>query len=180
MGENSGSLRLREGQRGFSPPLPRRTQSSRPRPLWLSGEGEGPAAGQERRPFPPPPRGKARDSSHPARGTRDPTDSCVGGGPPSGCDVTATRDVTAGTPEITGPRHRQRAGVLPAPALPGQRLPSLSAGRPRSPRPGPHLRNSCRQVSQKRWPQVETCTGSRMGFPHSGQSSRRLGFSRNL
>lgn len=36
----------------FCPPLPRRIQSSRMRPLWLPGEGEGPATGQEGRFFP--------------------------------------------------------------------------------------------------------------------------------
>lgn len=45
---------------------------------------------------------------------------------------------------------------------------------------GAHLRNSCRQVSQKRCPQVETRTGSRMGFPHSGHSTLRRGRSSSL
>lgn len=44
----------------------------------------------------------------------------------------------------------------------------------------PYLRNSCRQVSQKRCPQVETCTGSRMALLQSGHWKRRFGFSRNL
>lgn len=52
-------------------------------------------------------------------------------------------------------------------------------GRPRGDA-GSHLRNSCRQVSQKRWPQVETRTGSRMGFPQSGHSTRRRGRSSSL
>lgn len=101
----------------------------------------------------------------------------VRGGPPSSLTSPQPHDVTVGTPEVMGPRRRQRPGGPRAWALPRRRPPHPLP--PRAP-PGPHLRNSCRQVSQKRWPQVETCTGSRMGFPHSGHSSRRLGFSRNL
>lgn len=43
-----------------------------------------------------------------------------------------------------------------------------------------YLRNSCRQVSQKRWPQVDTWTGSRIALLQSGHWKRLLGFSRNL
>lgn len=43
-----------------------------------------------------------------------------------------------------------------------------------------YLRNSCRQVSQNRCPQVDTWTGSRIALLQSGHWKRRFGFSKNL